>query len=410
MKIENLRSEKNGSLVRIAATAVWEDCDRPTQEIYFETQEPFAQGLACNPHAFLVGCIMPAMHNGEGRVSIDAEICPELRNGLITAMSWICQWFELDRKPVRLEAKIKTHLSTSRPQERAGVFFSGGIDSLASLRANRLNFPLEHPGSFKDGLLIHGIEKGKDLEFFKQVVNSLSVVALDAGINLIPVYTNIRHLDYDSSFWGKEFQGAVLSAVAHAFSQRLTAVSIPSSFDIYHLYAYGSHPLLDPNYSSSNLRIRHDDILLTRLDKTKLVADWDAALQNLRVCNKPQLIKPGALNCGQCEKCLRTMLALLALGVLDRTQAFPKVDISEELIMSKFSVKNPPYGLFSYQELLAPLAAKDRYDLVRGIKRAITRYNHEQKLKQTKERLRQTERQFFKGNLLKFYRALTIKA
>ncbi len=85
----------------------------------------------------------------------------------------------------------------------------------------------------------------------KQLVNSLSHIALDAGINLIPVYTNIRDfLGRDWSFWGTEIQGAVLAGVAHAFSRRLTTVTIPSSFDIAHLYPFGSHSLLDPNYSS----------------------------------------------------------------------------------------------------------------------------------------------------------------
>ncbi|WNN89366.1 hypothetical protein [Gloeocapsopsis dulcis] len=103
MRIENLRSDKNGNLARVTATVIWEDCDRPTQEIYFETTEAFAQGLSCNPHTFVSACIMPAMHHGESRISIRcAEICPELRNGLITAMSWIRQWYGSERKLVQI--------------------------------------------------------------------------------------------------------------------------------------------------------------------------------------------------------------------------------------------------------------------------------------------------------------------
>ena len=89
MRIENLRLETNQSKARAMATVVWEDCDRPTRDVYFEVDDTFAHDLACNPHAFLVGSIIPAMHHGEGRISIDEEICPELRNGLVTAMGWI---------------------------------------------------------------------------------------------------------------------------------------------------------------------------------------------------------------------------------------------------------------------------------------------------------------------------------
>lgn len=394
MKIENLRSD--AELSRVAATVIWEDCDRPTQEIYFETSQEFAQDLTCNPHAFLVACIMPAMRHGEKRVFIDAAICPELRNGLMTAMSWMRQWYEPGRKLVQIESKTKSYLPKPRPPERAGFFFSGGVDSLATLRANRLDFPPEHPRSIKDGLLIYGLEV-EDPEVFQQVVSSMSEIAQDADVRLIPVSTNVRHLDEDWGFWGKEFQGAVLAAVAHALSQRITLVTIPSSFDIAHLYPYGSHPLLDPNYSSSDLRIQHDSILLSRLAKTRLVADWDVALQNLRVCNKTEQLLPGALNCGECEKCLRTMTGLIALRMLDKTRAFPKVDVSEALLVAKAFIKNPPYAGSSYQEMIEPLAAQGRHELVRGIKCLIARYYRE-------ERLRQIDRKFLQGNLLKLYK------
>src|SRR4030067_1958090 len=105
MRIENLRSETRQGRARIAATVIWEDCNRPAEEVYFETEEQYADSLSCNPHAFLVGCIVPAMHYGEKRVSIDAEICPALRDGLITAMGWIRHWYYSPaRELVKIEA------------------------------------------------------------------------------------------------------------------------------------------------------------------------------------------------------------------------------------------------------------------------------------------------------------------
>lgn len=233
----------------------------------------------------------------------------------------------------------------------------------------------------------------------------MSVIAQDANIGLIPVYTNVRQLDADGGFWAKEFHGAFLAAVAHTFSKWLTAVTIPSSFDISYLYPYGSHPFLDPNYSSGDLRIRHDSVILSRLAKTKLVADWDVALQNLRVCDRdPKLMKPGVLNCGQCEKCLRTMTALLALGMLDKTRAFAEVDVSEELLLAKAYIKIPPYAESSYQELIAPLIAKGHYDLARGIKRLINRYHNKQRLKRIKKTFKQYSRKFFENNTQKLHK------
>lgn len=380
MRIENLRSERRGNRARVAATVTWEDCDRPTHEVYFETDEAFAEGLSCNPHAFLVGCVIPAMHYGEERVFMDAEICPVLRDGLITAMSLLRHWYyDPDRPLVRIEASTRSDLPTPRTPERAGFFFSGGIDSFATLRANRLGFPLEHPWSIKDGLLVYGLELDAP-EAFGHVVHSLSEVAREAGITLVPAYTNL-YLNYRQEdagdgfdFWTDEFEAAALSAVAHAFSRRLSVVSLASSLDIPHLRPHGSHPLLDPKYSTGDLRIRHDGITLSRLAKTKLVAEWDVALQHLRVCNVYNRYQPDRLNCGECRKCVQTMLTLLVLGVLDQTRAFPRDDISEELLLARARPVTP-YQASSYQELIAPLAEEGRHDLVRALEHRLAIYH-----------------------------------
>jgi hypothetical protein len=383
MRIKDLRSETNAGRARVAATVIWEDCDRPTHDVYFEADEAFADGLSCNPHAFLVGCAIPAMHFGEDRVFIDAEICPELRLGLIEAMSWLRHWYyEPDRPLVRIEAQTRSAPPSPRTPERAGFFFSGGIDSFATLRTNRLTFPAEHPWSIKDGVVVFGLELDTK-EAFDYVLELLSPLARQLGINLIPVYTNL-YLNYryedarnHFKFWLSEYQGAVFGALAHVLSRRFTVMSIAASDDISDLTPYGTHPLLDPHYSSYDLRIRHDGIALSRLTRTALIADWDVALQNLRVCNQFKRYRPGRLNCGRCEKCIRTMLALVALGKLDQTHSFPRQDIDEETVIS---IKHfTPDVILHYRELIAPLEKVGRSDLARAIKFKIAECEKRQK-------------------------------
>lgn len=405
MRIEDLRSEKRGDRTRVAATVSWEDCDRPTGEVYFETDETFAEALSCNPHAFLVGCIVPAMHYGEERVFIDAEICPELRNGLVVAMSWLRQWYyPMNHRIVRIEAETMSDIPAPRTLERAGFFFSGGIDSYAALRTNRLQFPLEHPWSIKDGILVYGLELD-DPQSFEYVLSSLSDAAQGLGIALIPVYTNLylHYRDEDAAnrfdFWIYEFGGAALAAVAHVLSRRLTVVSIAATYDTVSLARWGSHPLLDPNYSSIDLRIRHDLLALSRLERTKLVADWDLALKHLRVCNRYQLYQPGSLNCGQCEKCVRTMLTLLTLGVLDQTCAFPEQEVSEELVRRKAKIHDD-YVESCYPELIDPLKAMGRHDLVRAIEYRIAKYHDREP--GLKASIKRFDRRHLDGNLRRF--------
>jgi hypothetical protein len=86
-----------------------------------------------------------------------------------------------------------------------------------------MNFPEQHPGSIKDCLLIHGfdiggvIERGMKYHVFERAKAAMSLVAEDANVTLIPVYTNIRHLCDERDLWLNKFFGAVLAAVAHTF-------------------------------------------------------------------------------------------------------------------------------------------------------------------------------------------------
>lgn len=410
MRIENLRLERKQDRTSAAATVIWEDCDRPKQEIYFETPEEFGRELTCHPHAFLVGGLVPAMRHGEHRIAISGDICPELRDGLMTAMSLLCHWYGAPRRPVQIEAKIATHVSRTQKGESAGSFLSGGIDSLATLRTNRLHYPRSHPKSIDACLFVFGFDmgategSGTELELFGRSLASLMPVITDAGITLIPVSTNIRHLDSDVGFWMHEFHGAALSSVAHAFASRFAVVSIASSPDPrFGGTPYGSHPLLDPNYSSTELQIRHDGVRFTRLDKVKIVGEWDVALQNLRVCTANP---SGMLNCGSCEKCIRTMTELLAVGKLAHTQAFPAHDVSEELLAS-IRIVSEDSDCY-YRSVIDPLQAIGRHDLVNVIEAKSAEFHKNLRWQQEQDwkgAIKRFDRRYLSGSLFRFRQA-----
>jgi hypothetical protein len=402
MKIENLRTENYASRTRVVATVIWEDRDRPNQDLYFETTKEFAGDISCNPNAFLTACVLPAMRYGEKRIAIDAPICPELKDGITTAMRCLIQWHGGKRQLIPIEAPLQSRVSSV--PTRAGCLFSGGIDSLAMVRNNRLNFPSEHPRSFKDGILVYGVLNKEDDDnkdpSFKYIIDAVSAIADDAKLNLIPIYTNayahIRDLDLDFQFWKLEFHGSFLAAVAHTLTNRLTTVSIASSsYTLASINPWGSHPLLDSCFSSTDLHIRHEDAALSRLAKTQLVAEWDAALKNLRVCNEKSSYLEGNYNCGKCEKCLRTMVAFMVLGVLEQIPTFKEKNVSKDLLL-KAAYIGDPYEEACYRELIAPLEQIHRYDLVDAVKKIIKRY-HEQDFKGFVKR---ADRNFLGGNLV----------
>ena len=398
MRIENLRTENNTGRNRVAATVTWEDCDRPAYELYFETEEKFADSLSCDPHAFLLACAIPAQHFGEKRVRIDEEVCPEFRDGLMVAMGWLSHWYGTERPCIETKGPLVTF--TDRYKKRAGFLFSGGIDSFMTLRRNRLNFPKDHPLSIKDGLLVFGLEQDipEKFEYFKDL---LDVAARELDITLIPAYTNLylqfrqedarNHFD----FFQYKFMGASLAATAHAFSRRFGEVSISPDYDIPNFHPNGSHPLLEPNYSSVDLRIRYDGTDLSRFERTKLVVDWGLPLPYLRVCNKYTLYEQDRFNCCRCEKCVRTMLALLALGVLGESRAFPVHDVSEEML-NNISITRQP---FFYKELIDPLKQCGREDLALLLEKKIQKKVAPSAILKT--RIKQLDERYLNGGLRK---------
>jgi hypothetical protein len=368
MIISNLKKQRQDRLVRISAQVRGEAVKELRQTVFIETELQFSEDLTLNPDAFLVGCLVPAMHFNESRIAIEGDISPTLREGLDTAMALLNLWTSGRLKPLTIEAGDRVNRLHAQPAERAGLFLSGGIDSLCALRINRDRYPLDHPDSIKDGLLVHGfdiggvVERGAKYHVFERAKTHMAVVAQDAGITLIPVYTNIRHLCDQRELWLNSFFGALLAAVGHAFASRMDRVSIASSFDLANLHPCGSHPLLDPAYSGTDLKVLHKDVHLSRLQKYQIVSGWDAAFQNFRVCLANT---PDRLNCGVCEKCTRTRTELLSLGLLHKTRAFVEDDVTPQDLL-KYDITIRGRDIF-YRDLISPLLARGRKDLVEAI-------------------------------------------
>ncbi len=371
MKILNLKLLETKGQMQASATVQFEDNDRKDKEVYIKAPVEYKNDFKAAPNAFLVGCLLPALHLGEKRIFMEEKVCPFLKEGLRTAMAILSHWTGGRYQPVALEMGDDDQYA---PLEgpRAGMVMSGGMDSLAALRLNRLNYPKTHPGYVKDCFFIHGfdiggvVERGMKYHVFERGKNAIMKIMDDAGTSLIPVYTNIRHLCDERELWLDSFFGAVLAAVSHTFSTRINMMFVGSSYDIPNLHPCGSHPLLDPEYSSFGLKIRHRDYELSRLEKIRIVSQWDTAFQNFRVCLANV---PDKLNCGNCEKCVRTMTELTALGLLDKTEAFTENEVTAAQI-SQFDITirvRPPF----YSPLIPLLRDRGRGDLADAIENQI---------------------------------------
>ena len=376
MRIEELKKETTGGRARVSAKIRWEVADRNDFELFFETTEMFADDLTLDPNAFLLAAILPAMANGETRVWVDGNLCPELKDNLMLATGWVRRWYGPPRNPVTLECSQGFVHQSANKSPRAASFLSGGVDSMQVLRSNRLTFSSDHPRWIKDCIVIHGMDMGnranggKEYPIFDRTMKLLSNVARETNVRLIPVYTNARHLDDTSQRFNLEYHGAVLAATAHVFSGKLSSVAIAATTTFDDFMPWGSHLLLDPNYSSTGLQVLHAGAQYSRLEKVKIVAQWPIGLQNLRVCIRNPVHQ---INCGECHKCIRTMLELYAAGKLGQAVTFPDDEIHIERIR-----KLRP-GVFRFLphyflELLPDLQKLGRNDIVGMIKKRHRQY------------------------------------
>ena len=264
------------------------------------------------PHSeLLVACLLlPAMRRGES-LAINGSVDEPYRAHLDAVQGIYHQW---DRTLTPVEIQSGVHSAVRPSGSRVGAFFSGGVDSFYTL--------LEHQDEITDLIFVHGFDiRLSDGKLARMAEESVRRVGAHFGKRVIKIETNIRPFFDGYGSWGVLTHGAALAAVGHALPREFRRVYIAASDSYPKLTPWGSHPHLDPLWSRSDLEFVHDGYAADRLDKIRRIATSEIALQNLRVCWKNWR---GALNCGRCEKCLRTMVSLRIAGALERCPVFAK--------------------------------------------------------------------------------------
>ena len=371
MRVNQINLGTREGQVCLEGQFMWEDTDKEPLKLYVEIDKQFKKGFWGDPNGFLLAALFPAWNMGEKRVCIEGELCPLLLNNIKAACDTIQSWYPELGKPPVIEMKFQS--KALKPfKEQAASFLSCGIDSLATIRANKLAVPEDHPLSTKLGIAIdyerpHGITTEEESNRARNRKAAANIICKDAGMMPMVVKTNILRLS-DGYFFDYKWHGAAMSAIAHFLSRSCNKIYIASSYTIPHLEPWGSHPLLDPYYSSAHLSVEHHGIEMSRLEKTKLVAQWPVGLNNIQVCTGQN---SGKSNCGACEKCIRTMTSLVALGKLKGCHAFPIEEVTPDLLntLEEYDMIYAENQLYFYVEMIPYLQNKGRGDLISVINR-----------------------------------------
>jgi hypothetical protein len=381
---------------RLSATVEWEDNNRPQQVIWFDCA---AAPLAPSTEAFLVGCALPAMRDRERRVLIDDAVDPELLQSVSEAMAWLMASFRYDYPAPVLESSRTTQCPPA-PRGRHAGMLSCGVDSLAMLWLNHGRYARTHPRYISIGIVINGVDTPTPLQH-EQLLERAYAVSQAAEVELLPISTNLASVALWPHptrpfivFSPNEYGVCILAAVAHALSGYISSVSIGSAGSgpaFTFKQARGQHPLLDPLYGSSSMRVFHEDGAMTRLQKLRVVAQWDVALKNLLICSDWARTE---LNCGRCEKCVRTMLEFIALGKLDASP-FAGRSISAEIVRS--TTLTSPFMESVWLDVIPPLAAAGRNDLAQAARAVVAEFRGRRRIAAAKERAKEFDRRYLGG-------------
>ena len=271
---------------------------------------------------FLVSLLPACMFSNE-RLHVEAPVSRRLLETLPKIQKTYRAWFAgFNTIPVTC---TETH-GPLPPSTDLGTatLFSGGVDSWYTL--------LKHRPEITHLLLIRGFDvKNDDDVLWEKATGCVMRAAESFGKTAVFIETNLKKradISHKNCAWGKPFPGffwstclgGALSAVSLCLQGVVSKSFIPSSYQQDELFPHGTHPDLDPLWSTDDIEIIHDGTEKDRIEKIRAqLVQSSVALQNIRVCWQNI---PNVLNCCRCEKCIRTMLTLKICGVLEQSTAF----------------------------------------------------------------------------------------
>lgn len=365
MRIKDINIKTEGQFIKIEANCRIRRIN--DDKVYFKVDKKHESFVYQDASPFAAALLIPSMKQGEDLV-IGGTISKKLYKGMQSIRDVFLSW-NLGLRPINIKAdslaEDNHELNKLSSQSASASFFSGGVDSFYTY--------LKHKkGSKKIDyfLLINGFDINlRNNKLWLATLNNVSQIASDEKIELITVESNIRPL-IDPIFGWNYTHGGCLASVGLLVRGGIKRIYIPSSLTKEQQDPWGSNLETDKFWSSEKLEFMHDGVETSRVHKTLQVAKSQTALNHLRVCYSN---KNGAYNCGSCEKCMRTMVALQIADALSKAKTFP-ADTLNLVKLSKLKVMKD--NLFFDKENLSELEANNIYpDLQKALKECINSNN-----------------------------------
>ncbi|HYG96117.1 MAG TPA: hypothetical protein VD741_03325 [Solirubrobacterales bacterium] len=310
-------------------------------------------------------CLLPAMRSG-GPLTMDERVSPRmLRNQAefqAIQRSWSFGW-PFGEPPLEEVEVIAPTRAPDRPPPggRVAAFFSGGVDSFATI--------LDNP-DVTDLIFVRGIDLLPRLAHQEgladRVEERLRVAAGELGMPLHAVETNARELSDPLVRW-ESYSACPLVAVSLFFAPLFERVLIAGDTDHETQPPIGSARLVDQLWSTEGLEIVDAGGRFGREQRLERIATHPVVRRTLRVCwENPG----GAYNCGRCRKCMLTKISLEAIGAREEVATFsPELDLG---LLEDYEISQP-IQLVLWEDVLDTIRDHGREDLERAVAPLVAR-------------------------------------
>ncbi len=319
-----------------------------------------ADPLNLSAEPFLATALIPSMKLGLP-LRLSGPVSPRLMAATVLIQERLHGFFP-ELHPIEIMAE--TAASPMPDSDRkVACFFSGGMDSFYTV--------LKHREEIDALIFVHGFDiRLADQDVWNRVEPSIRAAATELGKPLIEVRTNVQAFTDPYLHWNFTC-GSAMASVALLLSPLFKKIYVPASWTYAQLFPWGTHPVLDPLWSTEALEIVHDGCEATRVDKAALIATSDTALNYLRVCYQNRQLELGSVyNCGECEKCLRTKINLYLVGALDRCATFDHT--LDFQAVSRMQIHLPEARAFVADNLEAAERLDADPGLIRALRDALT--------------------------------------
>lgn len=308
MIIKTIKYIKDGKYVTLSADIIFKN--GKSHHMFFQVEKTYDKFLTRDASPFLASLLLPAMKLGE-----DIEIIGQIPQVTIESankvMKLVRKW-NIDLSIIKIKSSPVKYKTTR--QKFVGCFFTGGVDSFYTYLKNKK--------SITHFITIHGCDIAlNNKTFFANTIRAIRKIAFDENKKIVVVKSNYREIIEPVLEWEWNL-GSALSAAALFLGSGFKKVYIPSGMKKSQLVPYGTHPDLDPLWSTNSLKIIHDGCEYGRLEKVlHKVSKSNLALRHLRVCC---ITLKNKYNCNECFKCIQTKIELYCAGALQKAETFDR--------------------------------------------------------------------------------------